>query len=173
MSKPAAVIGVDPGKEGAIALLSLDLGHAETHDLPFLGERLDLEAMKVLHAAFCERFDLRRCLIELVMILPQQGGTSGLTMGRNYGELICFLKMVGLSVEEISPSAWKKRMFGMTRRAKDEPKPTKAQIKAVSVQRARALFPQLAPELKSSKDGRAEALLIAEVCRRNLVESSV
>lgn len=171
MKKPAAVIGVDPGKAGAIALVSLDLDHAETHDLPFLGERLDLEAMKLLYSSFVERFDIRRCLIEAVMVLPRQGGVSGLTMGRNYGELICCLKMMGLPVEEITPMAWKKRMFGAVRRAKDEAKPTKTQIKAVSVQRARALFPALTPLLKTSKDGRAEALLMAEVCRRNTVEN--
>ena len=55
------------------------------------------------------------------------------------------------------PQLWKKH-YGL-KREKDE---TKAQYKGKSVELARKLFPAASSLLMLSKDGRAEALLIAK-----------
>ena len=56
----------------------------------------------------------------------------------------------------VSPQRWKK-YYGL----KKEPNETKTEYKRKSVDKAKELFPIAAESLKYSKDGRAEALLIA------------
>lgn len=158
-----AVMGIDPGLQGAIGFLALDRSHAEVHPLPVIDGEIDVMTLSGVVAEARSRLDVRFCLIEQAMVLPTQGSVSGFTIGKNYGRLLTFLEMAVLPFEEIRPSKWKKMMFGAVKYE------SKKEMKQAAVLHARKLFPQLASELKLTKDGLSEALLLAEVARGQIV----
>ena len=84
-----------------------------------------------------------------------------------------FMKLAGMAelagwsistdaFQKIPPQTWKK-YFNLTG-SKDE---TKTEKKHRSIELAKKLFPSVADQLTASKDGRAEALLIAEYVRQH------
>ena len=73
--------------------------------------------------------------------------------GVGYGIYKGILAALDIPFQEVSPIRWK-REFSLD---KD---------KAKSIQAAKQLFPKESTQLLKSKDGRAEALLLAEYARR-------
>ena len=141
-----AWIGIDPGATGACAIIWED-GKVEVHDYdegycPFSWED------EVLFSA----------AIEKAMVMPKQGISSSGKFMTNYGRWLGRLQMAGIKVDIVTPQKWKKVMFDSA--PKQDPKEM-ARLRAIR------LFPGLSMLLKRKKDhGRAEALLIAEYCRR-------
>lgn len=164
MTRHAAVVGVDPGLQGAIAFVRLDMGDASVHDLPVLDRKIDIFALSEMLEQVRERFDLRLCLIESAMILPRQNAISGLTVGRNYGRLAGCIELARVPLQEVTPATWKRQLFGVKKTGVD-----RKAIKEAAISKARMMFPHLAHSLLKSKDGRAEALLLAELARQRLV----
>jgi hypothetical protein len=88
--------------------------------------------------------------------MPKQGVVSVGNYMYAYGQLIALLFSLRLSYTEVIPVVWKRVMlFGMAKAGKIN-----------DLIRARQLFPQI--EIPKTKDGRADALLIAEYGRRSL-----
>ena len=145
-------VGVDPGKKGAIAIIAGDLVMIE--DMPTPEKALEL--IRKSQPWGC------RVAIEHVHPLPGQSCIASFTYGEQF--LLAFL--IGLWYSSnpvlVSPQRWKK-FYGL----KKEPDETKTEYKRKSVMKARELFPQAEDLLKISKDGRAEALLIANWLRES------
>ena len=87
-----------------------------------------------------------------------------------YAELLGYV----LSTEylKVKPQVWKKH-FGLITKGL-----TKTQRKHLSIELAKELFPAVASKLTASKDGRAEALLIARYmkdvqCQQELCRDSL
>ena len=144
-------IGVDPGAKGAIAIIQGD--KVIIDDMPSI--EAAIEIIRKSHPAFnC------RAAIEQVHPLPGQSCIASFT----YGENFLLAKLIGMCYNSspvmVSPMRWKK-YYGL----KKEPNETKTEYKRKSVEKAKELFPQVADLLKYSKDGRAEALLIANWLR--------
>ena len=141
-------IGIDPGKDGALAWISAK-GDAEI--LPFCeaGYVAVLYQMKGNCKAVLERVSAR----------PGQGVTSMFSFGENYGFIRGILEAFSIPYEIVHPQKWKKE-FSVT---KD---------KATSIKAAKRLFPDVS--LKKTErcikdhDGMAEALLMAEYARRHM-----
>lgn len=150
MLRVSCYLGIDPGLHGGIAYVA---GHdAEAWPMPITGKDVDVAALRQLlleikpHIAFVER----------AQPMPQQGGVSAYTIGRNYGIVLGVLLVHQVRTEEINASTWKRAM-GLSR------------DKGASISLASKLFPSvdLVPHgHRKHHDGMAEALLIAEYGRR-------
>jgi len=148
------VIGIDPGKRGGIAVLSL------------LGEVLRLEKMpenlnELIEFLESERNGLLRVFLERQQPMPKQGVISMFNLGKHYGEIRGVLIAMNISFEEVVIQRWK-REFGLNGRGLK-----RKERKKKAVERACELFPEVRGTVKKH-DGLAEALLIAEYGRRLL-----
>lgn len=136
------IVGIDPGAQGAIAILS-PKNPPKVVDIPKTDEAILSLLKKNLQNKDCIVF------LEDVHALPRQSTVAGFTFGKNVGKAELIALSYSSNVVKVSPQRWKKH-FGLYKKEKKE-----------SVALARQLFPSLVETLKISKDGRAEALLIA------------
>lgn len=140
-------IGIDPGQTGAIAILGN--GFEEVFDFE------DGDGLLHLRISVTEN---PKAVIEKVSAMPKQGVASSFKFGQNFGQWIGRLEALGIPFDYITPQKWKKEMFDSMPRG---------DVKMMSLDRARRLFPQMAEKLTRKGDhNRAEALLLAEFCRR-------
>ena len=143
-------VGIDSGAKGAIAVIT-ESGEIVIQDMPTLEELMkDTTGLKACKG------NTYRVALEQVHPLPGQSCIASFTYGQNF----LLAKLIGfcynIDTVMVSPMRWKK-YYGL----KKEPNETKTEYKRKSVEKARELFPKAAELLKYSKDGRAEALLIA------------
>ena len=141
-------IGVDPGKNGGIAIIDSDGVIA----FPFSEERLLIELDGIAHEYECI------CYLEHVHAMPKQGVSSTFNFGMNFGFIQGVLKAHEIPYELVTPQKWKKE-FSCT------------SDKNTSIEVCKRLFPgvnlKATERCKKDHDGIAEALLIAEYGRRH------
>lgn len=143
--------GIDPGKTGALAFINGTEPPA-IYDMPYVGKELDIASLVDILA----QHPILRADIEYQQSMPQSKSSSMFTLGEGYGALKAILAARGIPFGVPRPLAWK-RAIGLPVGADKE----------ASRAKALQLFPNAAPVLKRKMDhGRAEALLIAEHCRR-------
>ena len=137
------IIGIDPGKQGAFAVLD-DAGgtfFVKTYDMPGTldGKRQLISDIGVVKCAWLER-----------PFYPQIIGIkNAVTIATTYGELKACLFFAGIPTFEVDPSTWKKSMHLST-------------DKNASRSLASQHFPDQSNQWARVKDdGRAEATLIA------------
>jgi hypothetical protein len=135
------IIGIDPGKSGAIALLDTDDMQVKTYDMPgTLDEKMGL--ISAFGPVKC-------CWLERPFFPRMIGIKNAVTIAVAYGELKACLFFGGVPTFEVDPSAWKKTMRLST-------------DKNASRALASQYFPDCSDQWKRVKDdGRAEAALIA------------
>jgi hypothetical protein len=164
-----AVIGIDPGKQGAIVLLGIPgSAGAIVSDTPVIpakkGVTYDEPAMVAILKMFDADYPGSLVCIEKVHAMPKQGVTSMFSMGEGYGLWRGMVVALGMRLLLVTPQAWMKEVLAGYG-TKD---------KNASYTVASRLFP-MAP-LKGPKggikDGRADALCIAEYGRRQLFGSA-
>ena len=144
-------IGIDPGANGAIAFL------VDDEEPIIMDLSPDLEKYWYLITYETDSaldYDVSKVMVEDVCGRPGQSCQSNTTFMKlaGYAELIGFF--LG-DFNKVRPQVWKKH-FGLITKGL-----TKTQRKHLSVDLAKRLYPSIADELLLSKDGRAEALLIA------------
>lgn len=141
-------IGIDPGKNGAIAIMKD--GEITTHVF-------DETAYIGLLRCVAEGEELAGCCLERVGAMPGQGVTGMFNFGMNFGFIQGALSAFEIPYELIRPQTWKKE-FGIT---KD---------KNTSIQVCKRLFPNVnllrTEKCTKPHDGIAEAVLMAEYARR-------
>ena len=145
------IIGIDPGKSGAIAVLD-DCCRVEIYDIG--GSLVDaVTRLKQLS----EVYDITGVVIEKVHSFPKQGVASSFDFGCTYGHLRGACIALGIPIiAEPSPQQWKKAIFGSSISKLD-----KAGQKRAARDKARELYPLTAPMLARVKDAdKAEALLL-------------
>jgi len=153
--------GIDPGKTGAIAIISGDM---EIHLLEdWAGD--EIQMANVLRKMMGISPNQFRFSIEKVHAMKGQGVRSMFTFGTNYGIWKGILAAFQIPFTEVAPQTWQKGLIH------------KAQDKKPSLAAAGRLFPsaELYGPKGGGKDGRADALLIAEHSRRtfsNKIERS-
>ncbi len=156
-------IGIDPGLDGAIAIIYEN--DIEIYDTPTTTIKSGKKQKRVHRESAMA--DILRIysdtsvfvIIEKQQSMPKQGVASMFSSGEGYGLWKGILAALKLPYETVSPKTWKKTMMsGMGKE------------KAASCYRAQQLFPYVATELFGSKggakDGRGDALLLAEYGRR-------
>lgn len=146
-------LGIDVGKTGAIAVISGSSAYVE--DCPIVGKALDFVGIAGLVAAAGDGSD-RRAALEKVTAFGM-GRTSAFSFGMGYGAWQAALAAQGIPCDLVRPQDWK-RSLGLPVGA------DKDASRAMAIR----LFPALREQLiRKRDDGRAEALLIAEWCRRH------
>lgn len=143
-------IGIDPGKDGAMALLWT---YSAAEVIPFSPEG---------YRAALERFRGGQdciCCLERVTAMPKQGVTSMFKFGENFGFIQGLLAAYAVPYELVTPRKWKKEF-----------QVTGDKNSAVAV--CKRLFPDInlrkTDRCRKDHDGMAEALLLAEYARRKL-----
>lgn len=140
-------IGIDPGKSGALALLTKD---GQYTVVPF-HESIYVSILKAASGPSSV------CCVEKVGAMPGQGVVSMFNFGHNLGYIEGLLQAFDIPYQLVPPQTWKKE-FSVT------------SDKNTSIEVCRKLFPHvcLLPTSKSRKpsDGMAEAMLMAEYARR-------
>jgi len=150
-------VGIDVGKKGGIAFIDVKTLQAEVYKMP--------EDFTELIALFEEKKKQNTIIvgIEKQQPFPKQGVCSTFRLGTQYGMILGILKALRISYEEIHPKRWQVAILGRHK------KKTRKEIKQLSLEKAKALFPQLANEI-GKHDGKSDALLIAEYIRRCLIK---
>ena len=147
-------VGIDPGVSGAMAVL---WNGKEPDIVPF--DVVDYADMfdEMLLCSESSGRDIR-CVVERVHAMPKQGVSSSFSFGKNFGTILGMLAAYKIPYELVLPQKWK-REFGVTA------------DKNTSLSVARRLFPSASmrrtERCRKDDDGMAEALLMAEYCRRH------
>ena len=140
-------IGIDPGKSGAMAVISERTNKQIV--IPFDEERY------IAKLRICTGLDCRVCL-EHVTAMPKQGVTSMFHFGENFGYIKGLLEAFKIPYELVRPQKWKKE-FGIS-------------DKNSSVECCKRLFPGVSlrrtERCRKDDDGMAEALLMALYAKR-------
>jgi crossover junction endodeoxyribonuclease RuvC len=141
------ILGIDPGKTGALALLhGTDLFDLE--DMPDVTGAALGAAVADLIADLAPN-EITAAWVEKVHAMPKQGVKSVWTFAEGYGAILGALGALRVPVRHVTPNEWKKA----ARLPKD---------KAAARQRACELWPAESSRFARVKDdGRAEAALIA------------
>ena len=100
-------VGIDPGKSGAMAIVSTDT-QPFVRVVPF-DEREYAEVLR-----FHTTYDtIGGCVVERVNAMPGQGVSSMFSFGENYGFIQGLLTAFNIPYELVMPRVWKKE-FGVT-----------------------------------------------------------
>jgi crossover junction endodeoxyribonuclease RuvC len=154
-----AVIGIDPGVKGGLAVVHNAEGFnvlVDCIDIPVIGsgakERVDAAAIR----DFVHQHKPAIALIERAQAMPSQGASSGFKYGRAVGAIEAAISLCAIPIEIIEPSVWK-RFWHLPGKDKESAR-----------QKAMQLFPHSHRLLNRKRDhGRAEAALIALYAIRN------
>lgn len=177
-------IGIDPGLSGAIACLDANQTVVCLNDMIVTDNNKNVGVyrtllstgirsyVKSLTDAFPGSTVVVHSVIEKLGPQPLFGGSGNFRMGSAYGAALCFPDMldmmlscnciaegipasVNTSTELVHATKWKAQFF-LSKASKQD-----------SLDYARRMFPTESEKLSYKKDhNRAEALLIAEYCRR-------
>jgi crossover junction endodeoxyribonuclease RuvC len=151
------ILGVDPGKSGAVALLDDTGALLDVADMPVIGKIISPHTLSGVLGSWAYLNDTLEqdvfagraiAVIEDVHAMPKQGVTSVFSFGRALGVVEGVLGASGWSLRYVPPARWKKDLRlssdkGESRRRAIELWPTKAELFA-----------------RVKDDGRAEAALI-------------
>lgn len=142
-------IGIDPGKNGGIAVITPNKTWARVYSE---------EVLLLVLGYYQDWSDGVICYLEHVHAMPKQGVSSTFNFGMNFGFIQGVLKAYGIPYELVTPQKWKKE-FSCT------------SDKNTSIEVCKRLFPNVnlkaTDRCKKDHDGMAEALLIAEYGRRH------
>ncbi|HQQ11378.1 MAG TPA: hypothetical protein PLH45_08145 [Synergistales bacterium] len=179
-----AIIGIDPGFSGAIAVIGHVPGVITVFDMPIIvvgkprkkkkvivedGQTpvkkkrrslqkrlLDLESLRSILSPYATEGGDHHVFIERSFVMPKQGISAAGSYMMSYGFIVGILVGMRIPYTEVVAKTWKRVMMeGM------------GAEKSMSRVRARQLFPGMTFP-KVSDEGKAEALLIAEYGRRSL-----
>ena len=152
MNKPKYYVGIDPGSRGCLAVIDSEGNVADIIDIDN-----NVDTYSGLIIQFIDNLDKDFYVaVEDVCGRPGQSCAANTTFMKlaGYAELVGYF--IATDFLKVKPQVWKKH-FGLIF-PKDM---SKTEKKHKSIELAKELFPAVADQLTASKDGRAEALLIA------------
>lgn len=137
-------IGIDPGRDGGIAVLTPEIGGV-------LAEAYKYSDDKLIEVIRSHEGKARAC-VERASARPHQGVVSMFNFGQSYGAIKGILQALDVPYSTATPQQWKKAL----QVTKD---------KQTSIDKAKSLYPGInllaTPRCHKEHDGMAEALLIA------------
>lgn len=142
-------VGIDPGKQGGLAIISHDLTEAIGFRFPddFVEAANIMRDWKTQYSIACAG-------IEKVGAMPKQGVKSMFSFGENYGAWQGILSALSIPFIFVTPHKWQKAMLDSQGGSNKER----------SLNMARRLFPQVDLRHKAD-DGIADALHLARYAR--------
>lgn len=162
MGEPRGILGVDPGLNGALVLLSEQGEVLQKHVMPLVGDELDLVTLNVLMAELSVK--TRMAFLEEVGAHPGQGVSSMFTFGQVYGAIRCALAGARIPYRLVRPSVWTKAIGCQA--PKDTPKEqrkkeAKVRTKQAAIQRFPGVSFLATDRSRVPHDGLVDAALIA------------
>ena len=159
-------LGLDPGKSGALALVS-PVGQVHSfHSLRVVGKgtqsRVDVDDLQVWWDLEAQPEGNRNVIlcVERVSSMPSDSAKSSFSFGRALGQVEGWAEARGLPRVDVLPKDWQ----GLFLRG--YPRGTYKQRKASATRVARDRYPALRPALRLAKNqGLADAALIADCAR--------
>jgi hypothetical protein len=159
-------VGIDNGLHGAVVCIIDDKKTATTlsfYDTPTISvKRSDDEYDENKMRDILLEIKPDYVCLERAQSMPKQGVVSTFKTGAGYGLWRGLLTGLQIAYVIVGPKLWQKEFF--QGRAGD--------TKVLAYQIASALFPTYSDKLKGPKgglkDGRCDALLLAEYCRRKI-----
>lgn len=149
-----AVVGIDPGLTGAIALTNKD-GCVGLWDIPveattgFIKHRVNVNALSEIIDDILTMYPRALFVLERVASRPAQGVASVFSIGDTVGCIRGILAAYGVSPTVVEPAKWKQGL-GLGKEKEE------------SMDMAKSVFPGLESKLSRKRDhNRAEALMIA------------
>lgn len=134
-------LGIDPGRQGALALMSTETNTVNCIDMP--------DTTAALHDAIASFPIIKGCMVEKPFFPRMIGIANATKIAQAYGTLLGALQWRDIPFREITPSKWKAAM-------------SLSSNKAASREMASQSFPAQSDLFKRVKDdGRAEAALLA------------
>lgn len=153
-------VGIDPGKHGAIAWMDGERKTVEVRDCPLDGDEYDFLGMRDLLSSIATLH--MAVTMEAVHAMPSDGKCSAFSFGVGYG---AWLALVGgalrIKPTLVAPATWKRAMLAGI--AND--KQTEARV-CKQIFQGHAVASQLHGPRGGLRDGRVDALLLAEYGRR-------
>ena len=154
------IIGIDPGKNGGIAVITLKRNCVHEDWWMLYKARVEVFSEEAL-VKICDKYSTKppstTVYLENVHAMPKQGVSSTFNFGKNFGFIQGAIKQAGLDLVLVTPQTWKKEI-GCTA------------DKSTSIKVCKELFPYVnllaSARCRKEHDGMAEALLIAEYGRR-------
>jgi crossover junction endodeoxyribonuclease RuvC len=145
------ILGVDPGLNGGLAILSTTTNFLEeARDIPTHGEGTKRRVDASTLLTFIKIWEPSAAFIERAQSMPGQGVSSTFNYGRAVGTLEATIACAGVPLILVEPTKWKKH-FGLPGKDKEAAR-----------QRAIQLFPYRSHFFVRKMDHqRAEAALIA------------
>ena len=149
------IIGIDPGLNGAIAVLQ-DNKVKEIFDVPVMPEGKknkrqlnSAQLVKLLKDIIHDNEEIV-VVVENVSAMPGQGVTSMFNFGQTFGAIKGICAALGLPIFFVRPAKWKKH-FDLINSSKDS-----SRTKAIE------MYPSLSDQLSKKKDvNKSDAILIA------------
>ena len=163
-------IGIDPGMQGAVAMIDSRGNVVSVQDTPVLivkkgkGSRTKYVESQMATILNNMRFTSGvpgeiEAIIENVHAMPKQGVTSSFSFGVGFGIWIGILAALRIPYRKVEPTVWKKAV-GISA----------GSSKNASIIRAQQMFPGVSFRKDKGRvdtlDGRADALLLAEYLRK-------
>ena len=148
------VAGIDPGVDGAVAMIDTDSGMVGVTDLPTGPHGVDPVALQEL----LQGWGVRAVYLEDNRAMGRNGSLANFSMGRSVGLIVATVLLSNCSLWRVKPGQWQKAVgLGQI---------PAASRKEASRMRAREMYPEMNDSLKRKRDhNRAEALLIATYAR--------
>lgn len=146
-------IGIDVGDSGGVAVID-DTAKVLTL-LPMPNDRDLLELLRIYQRGFDGRI---RAVVEKVASSPVMGVKSAFTFGGSYRAIKMALLATEIPFDEVLPKKWQRRLECLS-----------GGEKIVTKLRAQQLF----PALNGITHATADALLLAEYCRREHIGQPV
>ena len=135
------ILGIDPGRQGALAIMDTDGPTVETYDMP--------DTTLGLHNLICSLPVVAFCVLEKPFYPQMIGVSNAVKIAEAFGVLKGALAWKSIPVREVRPNEWKPALGLST-------------DKAASRAKADELFPGFCDQWARKKDdGRAEAALLA------------
>jgi len=146
-------VGIDPGATGALAGISSD-GAVYVFDCPET-----IHEMAAMVKNLSEGYSVQ-VIIEKVNPFYKSSAKSAFTFGGNFSAWQMALACFQIPYEFVTPRKWQNFIYDSAKKL-DDPKKQ-------SYERANRLYPDMELKTKRGKilDGRCDALLIAEYCKR-------
>ena len=104
------VLGIDPGREGAVVALRGTV--AEAALLPSTDAGLDGRALVAALRSLLGKGDRPYVVVERAQSFPGQGVASSFRYGRDYGRILGVLDALGWPYETVPPAVWHRALVG-------------------------------------------------------------
>jgi len=169
LSRKNCIIGIDPGLSGGIAVYDpaakklvtvFAMPIITTQNGRHTDRNIDINKLALFISDAVMEYGVDNIVVEKVHSSPQMGLASAFKFGEGFGIVRAVAELYVPNCHYISPQKWKARMMLST-------------DKKGSVEAARKLFGTSPWFVHSSKDGLAEAALIAHYAARDIVTTPV